>query len=206
MNGLDMIISQIGEEAENSAAGIIREAEEKARTILEEGEQTCREIEKEAEQKAASLRENILTKSRSAARMERRRELLREKQKLIGEVLDEAKQSLSALDGREYFTLIAEMLKKYAQPGEGEICFNERDLNRLPEGFEETISEIAGAKGGSLTLSRTPCGIGGGFILVTAGSKKTVLSILFSRMRRNGFRTGYMKCCLHKNTAKGGLS
>ena len=45
--------------------------------------------------------------------MERRRELLREKQKLIGEVLDEAKQSLSALDGREYFTLIAEMLKKY---------------------------------------------------------------------------------------------
>ena len=83
--------------------------------------------------------------------------------------LDEAKQSLSALDGREYFTLIAEMLKKYAQPGEGEICFNERDLNRLPEGFEETISEIAGAKGGSLTLSRTPCGIGGGFILVYGG-------------------------------------
>ena len=133
MNGLDMIISQIGEEAENSAAGIIREAEEKARTILEEGEQTCREIEKAAEEKAASLREDILTKSRSAARMERRRELLREKQKLIGEVLDEAKQSLSVLDGREYFTLIAEMLKKYAQPGEGEICFNERDLNRLPE-------------------------------------------------------------------------
>lgn len=169
MNGLDMIISQIGEEAENSAAGIIQEAEEKARTILVEGEQTCREIEKVAEQKAASLREDILTKSRSAARMERRRELLREKQKLIGEVLDEAKQSLSALDGREYFTLIAEMLKKYAQPGEGEICFNERDLNRLPEGFEETISEIAGAKGGSLTLSRTPCGIGGGFILVYGG-------------------------------------
>ena len=61
------------------------------------------------------------------------------------------------------------MLKKYAQPGEGEICFNERDLNRLPEGFEETISEIACAKGGSLTLSRTPCGIGGGFILVYGG-------------------------------------
>ena len=122
MNGLDMIISQIGEEAENSAAGIIQEAEEKAHTILEEGEQTCREIEKEAEQKAASLREDILTKSRSLPVWSAGGNCSGKNRKLIGEVLDEAKQSLSALDGREYFTLIAEMLKKYAQPGEGEIC------------------------------------------------------------------------------------
>ena len=116
--------------------------------------------------------------------MERRRELLREKQKLIGEVLDKAKESLSALDGREYFTLIAEMLKKYAQPGQGEICFNERDLNRLPEGFEETISEIAGCERRWPDSQPDALRDRRRFISwSTAGSKKTVLSILFSRMR-----------------------
>ncbi|HJB15303.1 MAG TPA: V-type ATP synthase subunit E [Candidatus Blautia excrementipullorum] len=169
MNGLEKIISQIEEEASHSAEDIIQEAREQAKAILSEADEECKKIKAEAEDKAKAQREDILRKSRSAARMREKRELLQEKQRLIGEILEEAKTALYELDGKSYFLLIAKMLEKHVQPGKGVICFNERDLNRLPEGFEQTIQETAARKGGELKVNRTPGSIDGGFLLVYGG-------------------------------------
>ena len=50
--------------------------------------------------------------------------------------------------------MIREMLKKYAQPEAGTIRFSKKDLERMPEGFETEIQNIAGEKGGSLALEK----------------------------------------------------
>lgn len=169
MNGLDKIISQIEEEAKNSADGIIREAKERAEMILSEADGVCRKTETETEQKCTALREDILAKSRSAAKMQEKRALLQEKQRLIAEIAEEAKTFLYELDGKQYFTLIIEMLEKYVQADYGEIRFNQKDLNRLPEGFEQTVRETARKKGGDLVVSNTAEPIDGGFVLVYGG-------------------------------------
>lgn len=169
MSGLDKIISRIEEEAKSSADRIIQEANEKADAIRGETDKACRAADAEAQEKSGAAREDILRKSRSAAQMQQRRALLQAKQELIGEVIEEAKASIHELEGKEYFALITEMLDKYVQAGRGEICFNQKDLNRLPEGYEQVIADAAARKGGELTLSKEPCRIDGGFLLVYGG-------------------------------------
>ena len=44
------------------------------------------------------------------------------------------------------------MLDKYVLPKTGEIYFSEKDLDRMPQGFEAVIEKAAVSKGGSLTL------------------------------------------------------
>ena len=59
------------------------------------------------------------------------------------------------------------MVGQYAQPLQGEICFSEADLNRIPEEFEQEIQNIARIKGGELVLSQKGRTIeGGGFLLI----------------------------------------
>lgn len=169
MSGLEKIISQIEEDAGHSAEEIIREAREQAQAILGAADEECEKIKTQARQKAEARREDILRKSRSAAAMQQKRELLSEKQRLISEIIEEARESLYRLDGKSYFLLIAQMLKKHVQPGNGTICFSRKDLDRLPEGFEKTIQETAAAKGENLAVSRAPADIDGGFILVYGG-------------------------------------
>ncbi len=61
------------------------------------------------------------------------------------------------------------MLDKYVLAKTGEIYFSEKDLDRMPQGFEAVIEKAAVSKGGSLTLVKEPKNIDGGFILVYGG-------------------------------------
>ena len=88
---------------------------------------------------------------------------------MIGEVLDEAYRAVMDLDDGSYFKLLEKLLEKHVLPGDGEICFSAEDLRRMPEGFEEKISCIAAAKGGSLKVSDRPAQMDGGFLLVYGG-------------------------------------
>ena len=69
----------------------------------------------------------------------------------------------------EYFVLIRKMLKQFVLAKQGELYFSERDLDRMPDGFETEVEEIAASKGGSLLLMKEPKNIDGGFILVYGG-------------------------------------
>ena len=48
-----------------------------------------------------------------------------------------AKAELKGLETGAYFDMILKLAVKSAQTGEGEILFSKKDLERLPEGFEE---------------------------------------------------------------------
>lgn len=169
MTGLDKIISQIEEEAKSSADKIIEEANGKAAAITAEAEEKCAQMKEAAGVKAQAAYEDILKKSRSAAQMQRKKQLLTAKQQVIGGILDKAQQSLYSLEDQAYFELITRMLDKFVVSQKGEIRFCERDLKRLPAGFDKVIAEAAQKKGGSLALSQIPAEIDGGFLLVYGG-------------------------------------
>lgn len=103
---------------------------------------------------------------------------------MIREVLREAYEEILGLEAERYFGLMEKLLKEYVLPEEGEICFNSRDLERMPEGFSGRIRTIAAEAGGSLTLSETPLDTDGGFLLVYGGIEENcTLKAVFSSRR-----------------------
>lgn len=169
MAGLDKIIGEIHAESD----GLIREA-------LDRAQKEAAQIRSEAEKKAGDSVERIRRESdarladsksraQSAAALTKRQLLLQEKQNLIGEVLEKAKETFLALPEAEYFDTLLALLKKNALSEQGEILLNERDRKRLPADFEKKAEEAAKAKGGSLRISEKTREIDGGLILVYEG-------------------------------------
>ena len=186
MTGLDKILNQIEEEAKSSADKIIEEANAQAKEITEEAAAACRDMEETAAVKRQATSEDILKKSRSAAQMQRRQELLSAKQRIISEIIDKAQASLYTLGDKEYFELIARMLDKFALGEKGEIRFSKKDKERLPAGFDKTVAAAAAKNGGELTVSEQTCEIDGGFLLVYGGIEENCsFAAMFAAEREN---------------------
>ena len=72
----------------------------------------------------------------------------------------------------------------YKRQGEGVICFAQRDLDRMPEGFSGKVKTAAAAKGGSLVLSPEPAELDGGFLLVYGGIEENCgIKAIFDSMK-----------------------
>ena len=169
MTGLEKITSEIKAEAEKSVAATIDKANAEASSILAGAEKEAAEaIEKVNHDVSVRLSASKST-AESAAALRKRRLILEEKQKLIGEVIEEAKNLIYALPDNVYFEKILKLADKNVSPAEGTIIFNAKDLSRLPADFETKLNAIAIAKGGKLTISKETRPIDGGFVLLYEG-------------------------------------
>lgn len=169
MTGLEKIIGQIKSESNSACEKILAKARDEADQILSEAEiqakEECARIEHSSENAVADR----LNRARSAVDLQKRKTILTEKQKLIREVIDKAKQSLDTLSDAEYFGIIVRMAERFALAKDGEILFSPRDLARLPEGFADTLNKAVGAKGATLSISDQTRKIDGGFVLAYGG-------------------------------------
>lgn len=169
MTGLEKITSEIKADADKSVAAIIDKATAEASDILAGAE-------KEAAEAVAKINHDVSVRlsaskstAESAAALRKRRLILEEKQKLIGEVIEEAKNLIYALPDNVYFEKILKLAEKNVSPAEGTIIFNAKDLSRLPADFETKLNVVAVAKGGKLTVSKETRPIDGGFVLLYEG-------------------------------------
>ena len=169
MTGLEKITSEIKADADKSVAAIIDKANAEASGILAGAEKEAAEtIEKVNHDVSVRLSASKST-AESAAALRKRRLILEEKQKLIGEVIEEAKNLIYALPDNVYFEKILKLAEKNVNPAEGTIIFNAKDLSRLPADFETKLNVVAVAKGGKLTVSKETRPIDGGFVLLYEG-------------------------------------
>ena len=184
MSGLDKMKARILEEAESSARDILDRAGEEADRILREAGTAADAAA--AEIAAGAVRDSLERKRRAgaAADMQRKQAVLAAKQEMIREVLREAYEEILGLEAERYFGLMEKLLRKYVLPEEGEICFNSRDLERMPEGFSGKVKTAAAAKGGSLMLSPEPAEIDGGFLLIYGGIEENCgIKAIFDSMK-----------------------
>lgn len=169
MTGLEKMIDQIRRESDQETQAVLERARKEADQILakakDEAQAQCDKIRRES----ASHSADQAARAKSAAELAKRRMILSEKQKLIGEVIEEAKKKLAGLPDAEYFDIIVKMAVKSALGQEGEILFSKKDLGRLPKDFEKTLNAALAKKGGRLKISRETRPIDGGFILVYGG-------------------------------------
>ena len=66
------------------------------------------------------------------------------------------------IEGKDGFDLL-ELVGRWAQPGDGVLYLNARDLQRLPQGFQEELERIAPQ--GKIALSPQPRQLESGFVL-----------------------------------------
>ena len=71
--------------------------------------------------------------------------------------------SLENAPAEEYFSILLELAERAAQPGEGVLWLNARDLERLPKDFQQRLDKITPQ--GKITLSPTPKELESGFLL-----------------------------------------
>ena len=160
MTGLDKILEHIKQDAEQEAKASYAEAEAEAKALVEKAAEEEREFLASSEEKRNSEVALLRARGQSAAELTHRKMLLEAKQKIISDMMEAAKHSLSELSDAEYFDTILKMVSKYAQPQTGEIIFSKKDKQRVPATFIEAVKKY------SLTVSDETREIGGGFILL----------------------------------------
>lgn len=169
MTGLEKITGEIKAEADRSISAILDKANAEAAEITagaeKEAAESCEKINREASVRLSASKST----AESAAALRKRRLILEEKQKLIGEVIEEAKNLIYALPDNVYFEKILKLVEKNVSPAAGTIIFNAKDLGRLPADFENKLNAIAVNKGGKLTVSKETRPIDGGFVLLYEG-------------------------------------
>ena len=165
MGGLEEIIRQIKIDAESEAKEILDKANNTCDSIKKEAIAEIEKIEKAGTKKADSEAKLALEKIISAAQMESKQEILKTKQAIISDIIDKAYDRISDLPDKEYFDVLLKIVEKYAQPSDGRILLNQKDLDRIPADFEEQANKIAIDKSGSLEICSNAVDIENGLIL-----------------------------------------
>ncbi|ABX43432.1 V-type ATP synthase subunit E family protein [Lachnoclostridium phytofermentans] len=166
MTGLESIIKSIEEEAAIISKERILAAEKKVEELKEEAKKEEEKIKKDGEKERELLLHNSKKQADSAALVAKKNKILAAKQKMIIEVILQAKESILSLPEEEYFDLILKLLAPFDLGQGGSLCFNQRDLNRLPSYFLETLDRRnEESKDNKLTIAKEPVNITGGFLL-----------------------------------------
>lgn len=165
MGGLEEILNQIKADANEEAADILAKAQDTCDSIKENAQIEIDKIETAGTKKAESEKKLLFSKIKSAAGMEAKQKYLEAKQKIISDIVNKAYNKMVNASDEEYFGYLIKMTEEYAQPAEGKMCLNKKDLERLPKDFQEKISEAANKNNGKLSVSNEPINIENGMIL-----------------------------------------
>ncbi|MCD4690399.1 V-type ATP synthase subunit E [bacterium] len=150
------------------------DAEAAASEIVADGKAAGEEILTSARRDIDAHREKLMTRARqhadeernriiTLARLAARREVLKEKQVLIGRVFDETRKSILAMDAGEYRRLMRGFFEANADTGNEEVIIDANE-SRIDQAFLDEVSRSLG-RGSGLKLATERRAISGGFFL-----------------------------------------
>lgn len=166
MTGLETILSTILEDAKASAQHVLDEARQEAQKLEEQARLEAESRKGYILEAGRSKAQALVGRAESAAQLSRRRALLVTKQRLIGDVVADAKAALENLPPADYFEVLLKLAAKFAAPGEGVMKLSGKDLQRLPESFGQELQKRTGQ---GIRISPDPAPIPNGFLLVYGG-------------------------------------
>ncbi len=160
---VDDILKKIMSDAEMAAQEILAEGKRDGEEILERARTDAAalkgRLKAKADQRADEERNRIVT----LARLSARRDLLSEKQLLIGKVFKETRERILAMGRDDYHDFIKGFLLDAIESGREEVVIGERE-NRIDQAFLDAVAAESGKDHG-LRLSSERGSMDGGFIL-----------------------------------------
>ena len=166
MSGLDNIVEEIRNQSKQEADEILKEADVFCKDYMNKIKKDVEVEVVSIEKKALADRKLYEEKTVSGMEFLERNSILRAKQQVIEQAIDKARESIAGLNDEEYFNVLEKLLRKNVQQGTGKICFSKKDLDRIPNGFEDRVKEIVAENQGELVIDKEPANIKDGFVLV----------------------------------------
>lgn len=166
MSGLDNIVEEIRNQSKQEADEILKEADVFCKDYMNKIKKDVEVEVVSIEKKALADRKLYEEKTVSGMEFLERNSILRAKQQVIEQAIDKARESIAGLNDEEYFNVLEKLLRKNVQQGNGKICFSKKDLDRIPNGFEDRVKEIVAENQGELVIDKKPANIKDGFVLV----------------------------------------
>lgn len=166
MSGLDNIVEEIRNQSKQEADEILKEADVFCKDYMNKIKKDVEVEVVSIEKKALADRKLYEEKTVSGMEFLERNSILRAKQQVIEQAIDKARESIAGLNDEEYFNVLEKLLRKNVQQSKGKICFSKKDLDRIPNGFENRVKEIVAENQGELVIDKKPANIKDGFVLV----------------------------------------
>lgn len=166
MSGLDNIVEEIRNQSKQEADEILKEADVFCKDYMNKIKKDVEVEVVSIEKKALADRKLYEEKTVSGMEFLERNSILRAKQQVIEQAIDKARESIAGLNDEEYFNVLEKLLRKNVQQDKGKICFSKKDLDRIPNGFENRVKEIVAENQGELVIDKEPANIKDGFVLV----------------------------------------
>ncbi len=165
MTGIEKIIEKIRQESLEKCNSIIAEAKREGNEIIAEAKTKAQKKAEEVIEKGRieAARKDAMAKS--AAETVTKTRYLEVKNAIVNDIIAAAYEKIEAMESEEYFALLLSLCEKNAVNGEGVMYLSKRDLERVPEDFEESVNSLIYEKG-AVRLSKEPKEIENGFVLV----------------------------------------
>ena len=165
MDGLENIIRKIGEDADLTAASIIKGAETKAESIIAEAEFSSDRAAEDIMAEAKAKSESMISKAHSSGELALKKKLLARKVEIIDSTISKAVENFLREDVSKYFDAMIRLAQKYVLGGKQHMVFCDRDMARLPADFEKNLKAAAG-KDADISI-RGGGSFDGGFLLIS---------------------------------------
>ena len=178
------VIDKILADAKAEAEKIKKQAGKKQDDEQEIFDEQLKEHKKQTKTLAKKLAKDKKLHLLAGARMNIAKEHLAEKNKILDEVFEQARENLKNLPDEKYRNLITNLMLEAAETGDEEVIIDEEEKRIDAALIEQVNSKLGSDRKGNLKLSDEKMPVGAGFIL-RKGKVKTNVSIdvLLSRAR-----------------------
>ena len=163
MKGTEKIIAHIKADADAQVNAILAQAEQQCAGIRGDFDKQAAALYAERLRAGVKDTQDKVDGAERIARMEGRKNLLAEKQKLVGECFRMAQKQIVDLPEERYVDFLAKLAAQASVTGEEEIILNPRDRKAIGEKLVKAVN--ARLKNGRLRLAEDTCDFAGGLIL-----------------------------------------
>ncbi|MHC4642438.1 MAG: V-type ATP synthase subunit E [Planctomycetota bacterium] len=179
------VIEKILADANAEADKLKKQADEKQADEQAEFDEQLKEHKKHTDALAEKLGSEKKLHLLAAARMNIAKDQLAEKNKILDEVFDQARQQIQSLPDEQYLELITNLVLEAVETGDEEVIIDKEEKRIDATLIEQVNSKLGSDRKGNLKLSQEKMPLGGGFIL-RRGKVKTNVSfdVLLSRARK----------------------
>ena len=165
MTGLERIVEKIAAENKTATDAVIERAGEQANRLIARAKEDANAKAQRVVDDAKKEADRLVSVAKSQAESITRKRYLQVRNAVVNDVLSAAYEQIESMDDARYFALLLELCIRNAEKGEGVLYLNARDLQRMPQDFEDQIN-AAVYETGAVQVSKEPKPIENGFVLV----------------------------------------
>lgn len=162
MNGIDKVADRIVSDAQQEAAALKAETEEKAAALRAQADRDAAELRETLRSQGEAAAEKQYALLVAAGETEAKKETLRVKQELLGDVFRRAVSCLRAKPEGDYVKLLASLAVRASETGTEQIILNPEDRERFGQAVVAEANRLGGKQ---LSLAEETRPIVGGLIL-----------------------------------------